>query len=142
MLLLCFISPIICLVALIMLPLSTDSNDAQIILPEQGPSVENKIDPVADSPKIESGKPKRLSICEMKLVSFDVYQVMEQFQQYSINSWKLIRQPKLLTYCLSHGLFTLAYFIPVNFLSSMMMENHEIGVEKAGFIIPIVGVAT
>ena len=146
MLLLCFISPIICLVALIMLPLSKTSNDVQIVLPEEDLTVvytvENKIDPIADSPKLESGKQKRISICEMKLVSFDVYQVMEQFQQYSSNSWKLIRQPKLLTYCLSHGLFTLAYFIPVNFLSSMMVENQEIGVEKAGLIIPVIGVAT
>lgn len=142
MLFLCFISPLICLVALIMLPLNAPSRDEDIALSEKTPLLENGKVLHSHPQKLKSTKHKRISICEMKLVSFDVRHVIDQFQQYSIRSWNLIKQPKLFTYCLSHGLFTLAYFIPVDFLSSMMVENHQISVVKAGYIIPIVGLAT
>ena len=68
--------------------------------------------------------------------------IRDRIKQYSINSWNILRQPKFLTYCLSQGLFTFAYFIPVDFLSSMMVEDHGISDGQAGFIIPIIGVAT
>ena len=33
------------------------------------------------------------------------------------------------------------YFIPIDFLSSMMVEKHDISTEMAGYIVPIMGVA-
>ena len=142
MLVLCFISPIICLVALIMLPLAKPSNDEPQVAPEKPTILENGENTKSDPKKLQPVKQKRSSICDMKFVGFDIWQVMGQFKQYLLHSWNLMRQPKLITYCVSHGLFTLAYFIPVNFLSAMMVESKEIGVDEAGFIIPIVGLAT
>ena len=144
MLLLCFISPIICLVALIMLPLSTTPSDTEATLTSIETSEAHAVDNnnlVSDPAKMDNESKKRISICEMEL-GLDVFKCFEQIKQYSMDSWNLLRQPKLLAYCLSHGLFTLAYFIPVDFLSSMMVEDHGISDGQAGFIIPIIGVST
>ena len=144
MLLLCSISPIICLVALLMLPLSTtpSETEATLITIVTSDTHDVNYDTFASDPeKMENGSKKRISICQMDL-GIDVCKCFEQIKQYSMDSWNLLRQPKLLTYCLSHGLFTLAYFIPVDFLSSMMVEDHGISDGQAGFIIPIIGFAT
>ena len=84
----------------------------------------------------------KVKIVEQMNLGFDIFKFLEQIKQYSIDTWSLFRHPNLLTYCFSHGLFTLAYFIPILFLTRMMVDDRGISVEQAGFIIPIIGVAT
>ena len=145
MLFLCSICPIICLVALMMLPLSTPTSDTKNCLPQYIDDIENgennNNSDATGSKMIDSNKRHRISICEMKL-GFDVSNVIKHIIEYLSESWNLLKQPKLLSFCLSHGLFTLGYFIPIDFLSSMMVEDHGILVGQAEYIIPIVGVAT
>ena len=171
MLLLCFISPIISLVAMTMLPLptptpSTSTEDVMIedvmidiIVEAQETKDQNDNLPVSNSEKKEmeakdendnlmsTPEKKELEMATKKIVEqmnlkFDVSTYLEPIRQYSIDTWNLFRHPDLLTYCFSHGFFTLAYFIPILFLSSMMVDDRGISVVEAGYIIPIVGVAT
>ena len=62
--------------------------------------------------------------------------------QFFIHYWELLKKPKLLSYCFSQGLYALGYFIPINFLPDMMVQDHGISSENAGNIIPIIGAAT
>lgn len=146
MLLLSSISPIICLVALAMSPLSTNSsNSTQISLPQDIETVENGINnnnvQDSDLKKETPANEKRKGIFQMEF-GFDISNFTSQIKQYLTDSWDLLKQPKLLAYCLSHGLFTVGYFIPIDFLSTMMVEDHGISAKQAGYIIPIIGAAT
>jgi predicted MFS family arabinose efflux permease len=144
MLFLSSISPIICLVALIMVPLSTTPGDMDVELNKHTQASSCEMDKtnsiVPDPAKTEVEGKNRMNFWEINF-DFKVSKFLEQIKQYFIHSWSLLGHPKLLQYCLSQGLFTLAYFIPIDFLSSMMVEDHGISVRQAGFIIPVFGVA-
>ena len=143
MLFLGVISPIICLVALIMLPLPPvgGADDNQNIVNLECGDDEKKNIQFYHSEQVDLKAAKKMSICEMKF-GLDLPIVIQEIKRYLSDSWCLLKQPKLIMYCLSHGSFTLAYFIPIDFLSTMMAEDHGISVEEASYIIPIIGVST
>ena len=65
MLILCLISPIICLVALIMLPLAKPSNDEPQVAPEKPPILENGEKTKSDPQKLQ---PANLTFCPLLLI--------------------------------------------------------------------------
>ena len=146
MLFLSLISPIICLIALVMLPLSFISVDTvENILPKNALDVENGIENnnniQASDIKRELEETLQKSSRTPSITDVDTYYLFRQIKQYLMDSWDLLKHPKLIFYYFSHVLWTVAYFIPIDFLNSMMILEHGISVELSGYIIPIMGVA-
>ena len=111
-------SAIICLVALVMLPTSTvPSNNIDIcetprIAPVENGSKDNYVETTVSEKEVFCAPGK---------------------------SWDLIKQPKLLAYCFSQGLYVIGYFIIIDYLPDMMVEDHGVSLKNAGYIIPIIG---
>ena len=144
MLFLSVISPIICLFSLVMIPLSVLSTD----IPEN--SIMDNIASLENG----DGNNNDLATEKEKLLNKDQGQsansassypitpgLLQQILDYLIESWNLLKQPKLTFYCISHGLLTVGYFIPIDFLNSMMVMEHQISDEFARYIIPIIGIS-
>ena len=145
MLFLSLISPVICLVSLVMLPLSMLSVDTEATLllqnattVEDGQNNNNlQITDVKNNHPNQETKSDSIQLQNDSNTSA----YFAQTKHFFLDSWNLLKQPKLLMYCISHGLLMVGYFIPIDFLSSMMVEKHGISTELSGYIVPIMGVA-
>ena len=143
MLFLSVISPVICVASLVMLPLSmlsieTPDNQAQNIdTIEDG----NNNDYGTISEMDESNEFKPNKSCFRLQLGSNSSNILAEIKNYFAESWLLLKQPKLFMYVLSHGLLMVAYFIPIDYLNSMMAEDHDISIELTGYIVPIIGVA-
>lgn len=143
MLFLSAISPIICVASLVMLPLSmlsidTPNNQVQNIgtLEDGNNNDYETINEMDESNDFRTNK----SCLPLQLGSKSS-NILAEIKNYFSESWLLLKQPKLFMYVLSHGLLMVAYFIPIDFLNSMMAEDHDISIELTGYIVPIIGVA-
>ena len=155
MLFLSSISPIICLVALVMLPLSmlsmetpdeikplTGQREQNVATVEDGNNNINVMNNDMDGNEKEWTDYKSKIGCPPLQLDSKVPSFISEVKHYFVESWGLLKQPKLSMYCLSHGFLMVAYFIPIDFLNSMMAEDHDISIELTGYIVPIIGVAS
>ena len=144
MLFLSSISPIICLAALVMLPLSMlsmDNQEQNIVTIEDGNNNSYGAINEMDESQNDSNDLKTKKGCLPLQIDSKIPGIMCEIKSFFLESWGLLKQPKLFMYCLSHGLLMVAYFIPIDFLNSMMVEDHSISIELTGYIVPIIGVA-
>ena len=53
--------------------------------------------------------------------------------------FKLLKDSRLFCYCMVHIFYELSYYIPIVFLSEMMIQDHGISQKKAGSILWVLG---
>ena len=163
MLFLSSISPIIFFVALVMVPVPTEYQCLQTVTGETSEyssltysnlymskysSLDQHIEEVENDHNGNGIQTIDLKDNEKEIGNikkdhrFHAINLIRQIKQFFTHYWNVLKQPKLLAYCFSHGLFTLGYFIPIDFLKDMMVEDHNISTKKAGTLVPIIGAAT
>ena len=60
-------------------------------------------------------------------------------KHFTQNITSLLKDKRMICYCIAHVLFELAYYVPMVFLPEMMIEDQGISKEWAGTIISILG---
>ena len=80
---------------------------------------------------------RKLSIFNLKLPVL----LNERKQMSFLDKFALLKDFRLLFYCLSHITFLLAFYIPIDYLPEMMVEEHGLPKSVGGTIMAIFGVS-
>lgn len=96
--------------------------------------------PEDTNPKKRLGN--RLTNPRFSIIDFELPMAKEPEKPRGFkDKFKMLKDPRMLFYCLSHVMFELAFYIPVVYLPEMMVDDHGFDKSVEGTIIAVLGAA-